>query len=97
MEDWIARELAMADGQVMFPKWDAKRRGSSKYEVRFTYTLLRDNYVIQKKGFVWNVDLSLRLVGPLRSFEPVEAERRPRVPEPRRPPPKKTEEPFSLE
>ena len=36
--------------QVMFPRWVVSRKGAQKYEVLFTYTLLRDDYGIEKKG-----------------------------------------------
>jgi hypothetical protein len=63
VEQWVERQLQADGGQVMFPQWEVKRRGTRRYTVDFTYTLLRDNYAIEKKGFRWNVDYVLQLVG----------------------------------
>lgn len=71
-EEWVRAQLDEVDGQILFPLWDARRRGANKYEVRFTYTVLYDDYRIEKRGFAWHVNPVLRLVGPPRVMEPEE-------------------------
>ena len=63
-ENWVNTLMAEAEGQVMFPRWVVSRKGSQKYEVLFTYTLLRDDYGIEKKGCRWTVNAVLKLVSP---------------------------------
>jgi hypothetical protein len=66
MADWMQHILDTETGQTMFPRWSAKRRGVNRYEVRFVYTVLGEDYRITKKGYSWSVDLVLRTVGPPR-------------------------------
>lgn len=68
--DWLKREQAKITGEVMFPRWDVDRRGTSKYEVRFTYTLIDPENRIVKRGFAWTVDAGLQIVGPPREVSP---------------------------
>lgn len=64
VREWIRQQEESSDGQVLFPRWDVRRRGATKVEVRFTYTLLHDDYTVERRGYSWQVDQVLRLVGP---------------------------------
>ncbi len=68
-EEWVRQELKKIQGEVLFPRWQAKRRGAHKYEVLFTYTVLSSDYSIVKCGYSWMADLLLGLVGPARMLE----------------------------
>jgi hypothetical protein len=69
VEQWLDELLNQEEGQVMFPLWSSRRKAASKYEVRFTYTVLRDDYYVEAKGVAWHVDWGLRLVGPPRILQ----------------------------
>jgi hypothetical protein len=69
-EEWLTRELKSIKGEIMFPKWDTDRRGTAKYEVRFTFTLIDEETRIVKRGYAWTVDAGLQLVGPRRDLTP---------------------------
>ena len=68
--DWVDRRLKELTGQLMFPRWQAERRGASKFEVQFTFTLIDEQNRIVKRGYAWSVDVPLNLVGPTRELEP---------------------------
>ena len=70
MGDWVDRRLKELTGQLMFPRWQAERRGASKFEVQFTFTLIDKENRIVKRGYAWTVDVPLNLVGPPREMEP---------------------------
>ncbi|MFH0907636.1 MAG: hypothetical protein V1929_02600 [bacterium] len=70
MGDWVDRRLKELTGQLMFPRWQAERRGASKFEVQFTFTLIDEENRIVKRGYAWSVDVPLNLVGPTRELEP---------------------------
>jgi len=67
-EEWIRKQLSEEDGQIMFPKWEARRKNMQEYEVKFTYTKLNDDYTIEKKGYSWFVNYVLRLVSNARTL-----------------------------
>lgn len=77
-DDWLQRRLGELQGQVLFPRWQVARRGSSKYEVTFTYTWIDITNHISSRGFAWTVDGGLKLVGEPREVEFNEATPRPR-------------------
>lgn len=62
VQEWINRKLEESGGQIMFPRWNVRRRGVNQFEVTFTYTVLKEDYSILKAGYVWKVDAVLRLV-----------------------------------
>lgn len=68
--DWVDRRLKELTGQLMFPRWQAERRGTSKFEVQFTFTLIDEENRIVKRGYAWSVDVPLSIVGPTRELEP---------------------------
>jgi hypothetical protein len=67
---WLKKQLGQVKGETMFPQWSVERRGTSKYEVQFTYTLIDVDNRIVKRGFAWSVDAGLQLVGPPREISP---------------------------
>lgn len=72
-EAWVRRQTDAHGGTVLFPHWQALRRGVGRYEVQFTYTLMDGQGDVQKKGYAWSADLVLRLVQPPRELKPEEA------------------------
>jgi hypothetical protein len=70
MSDWLDRQLKAVTGQVMFPDWKAERRGATKFEVQYTFTLIDGANRIVKRGYAWTVDVPLSLVGPPRTISP---------------------------
>lgn len=63
--NWIDRQLTSPSGQALFPRWQLQRRAANRFEVRFTYTWVERSNEIENRGFVWQVDGSLRTVeGP---------------------------------
>lgn len=93
-EAWLERQLNVSRQSVLFPRWQAQRRGTGKYEVRFTCTLMGETGEITKKGYAWNADLILKLVTPARELSPEEMASfssrryRPRTPDTQREVPK---------
>lgn len=63
---WVEQQLQAEEGQIMFPKWEARRQNMHEYEVKFTYTKLNDDYAIEKRGYTWAVNYILRLVSKPR-------------------------------
>lgn len=61
--DWIQSELKEETGQILFPEWGASRIAPGQYTVRFTYSLIRGENEIVRRGYMWNVDTVLGLVG----------------------------------
>ncbi len=90
MEQWTLGRLGMEKGSALFPNWRARRSGLNKYEVRFEYTLVDKSSLIQRKGFAWEVDVSLNTVsaprelqgGDLDAKSPVRYQGKPRLPSP---------------
>ena len=70
--DWVSRQLALCRGSVLFPQWRARRSGLTKYEVTFEYTLVDGSSQIQRLGYAWEVDISLKTVSPSRMLRPDE-------------------------
>ncbi|NCC53464.1 MAG: hypothetical protein EOM20_19940 [Spartobacteria bacterium] len=70
--EWAKRLSGSEEGQVIFPQWKVQRKGTHQYEVRYTYTVLEPDHVINKKGVSWTADLVLRIVGPPRELPPQE-------------------------
>lgn len=67
--DWLQRRLSELPGQVLFPRWQVARRGSSKYEVTFTFTWIDSTNHISSQGYAWTVDGGLKLVSDPRPIE----------------------------
>jgi hypothetical protein len=68
MMDWVNWRATELKGQVLFPRWQVTRRGSSKYEVRYSFTWIDTTNHISSRGFVWTVDGGLKLVGEPREM-----------------------------
>ncbi len=77
-ETWVNQMMDRIQGQVIFPRWEVSRRGSSRYEARYVYTLLNDENDMSKIGWKWDVDMMLKVVGPPREILPQETAARPR-------------------
>ena len=76
--DWVKRAAGETGGQLLFPRWQVDRRGANRYEVKYTYTLIDSTNHLSRRGFLWNVDTALKLVGkphPLVLAEPARAGR----------------------
>lgn len=67
--DWLQRRLSELPGQVLFPRWQVARRGSSKYEVTFTFTWIDATNHISSRGYAWTVDGGLKLVSDPRPID----------------------------
>lgn len=80
IEEWINRERMGIEGDVMFPRWEGLRRGSNRFEVRYTYTVIDFDYNIQKTGYRWDVDTMLKVVNGPEPIDPEELEPKPRRP-----------------
>jgi len=81
-EKWINDMLARLAGEVMFPRWEARRRGPNRFEVLFTYTHIDRDYNIQRGGYAWEVDTLLKMVSDPRELSAEELDpqaRRPSV------------------
>lgn len=79
MMDWLGRELQGLKGQTLFPRWQVTRRGSMKYDVRYTYTWIDPSERISTRGWMWTVDGGLRLVGEPHELAPVDTSPRART------------------
>ncbi len=65
MEQWVEAELGRVRGDIMFPQWEATRKGAHQFDVLFTYTHRDLDYHIDKKGYRWEVNTRLNVVrGP---------------------------------
>lgn len=67
-DTWVDKQIADVKGQVIFPRWEVTRRGSSKYEARYLYTLLDDQNKMTKRGWRWDVDVVVKMVSAPRDF-----------------------------
>lgn len=63
MSEWVTRGVNASD-QLLFPRWQVARRGATRYEVKYTYTLINVTNQLSRQGYSWNVDAALKLVGP---------------------------------
>jgi len=75
-EAWLRATLDKLKGDVLFPRWQGYRRGREQYEVWFTYTFMRQDGGIEKKGYSWTVDVVLKIVNPPRALTPKELDMR---------------------
>lgn len=71
-EQWTMRQMQSSGGNPLFPHWRAQRRGRGRYDVTFTYTLMNELGSVEKKGFLWRVDLVLKLVSEPREMTAAE-------------------------
>ena len=62
MDDWIKRQIGQVDGQVMFPRWRVVRKAESKYEVQYLFNVIDADNRLNKKGYHWDVDTSVKVV-----------------------------------
>lgn len=56
-EQWLMAEIAKMGGQMLFPRWEAIRRGSNKQEVTFSFVLINDRNQMQRMAYSWQVDV----------------------------------------
>jgi hypothetical protein len=76
MDEWVQAERAAIAGDVMFPKWEGRRHGSHRFEVRYTHTVIDYDYTILKSGYSWDVDTMIKLVKGPHALEPAELDQR---------------------
>jgi hypothetical protein len=81
--DWVAEQRSELVGDVMFPKWEGRRLGAHRFEVRYTHTVIDPDYNIQKSGYAWEVDTMVKVVRGPTDLEPTALE--PRAPASRAP------------
>lgn len=63
MEEWINQQLIAMKGQILFPKWSTRRRGSNIQEVSFNFIHVNDNNQMRRFSYVWDVDVLDMTVG----------------------------------
>lgn len=63
MQQWLDRQIADLNGQVMFPKWTTKRRGSNIQEVMFNFILVDSQNRMRRLEYRWDVDVLDMTVG----------------------------------
>lgn len=71
--DWIERQLSVRQGQIMFPRWEAGRRGSNKQEIAFRFVWINQNNDMHKLMYAWDVDVLEMTVGAVRFIQIEEA------------------------
>jgi hypothetical protein len=69
MEDWIKRQIGQQEGQVMFPRWRVLRKGDSRFEVHYLFNVINADNRLLKKGYRWDLDASVKVVGPPVAME----------------------------
>lgn len=65
-ESWLREAMDERKGDILFPRWQAFRRGLDRYEVWFSYTFMAPAGGVEKVGYSWNVDLMLKTVNEPR-------------------------------
>lgn len=68
-EDWVKRQMELAEQDVLFPRWEARRTAAGKYEITFTYTVVGIGDAVARRGFAWTADVVLLLVTPPREMQ----------------------------
>jgi hypothetical protein len=68
IDDWLKRKVGEAEGQVLFPRWKVMRHGSTKFEVQHTFNVIDPQNRIIKRGYQWQVDTVVKLVGNPRDL-----------------------------
>jgi hypothetical protein len=68
----------------MFARWSTIRKGAARFEVRHTYSLVDGAGRMYRKGFAWDVDATLGLVGAPRDIEAVDVSSVRQAPGPKR-------------
>jgi hypothetical protein len=64
-QQWIDAQRALIEGDIMFPRWEGKRKGANRFEVMYTHTVIDHEYNIVKSGYRWEVDTRIKSVeGP---------------------------------
>lgn len=76
--DWIELKRNAIEGDVMFPRWDGRRLGSHRFEVRYTHTVIDYDYNIAKSGYAWEADTMLKVIDGPTPLDPEELDPRPR-------------------
>lgn len=66
-QDWVMRTQDPMS-QLLFPRWQVTRRGATRYEARFTFTLIDSTNQISRLGYAWNVDAALKIVDAPKPF-----------------------------
>lgn len=72
MEQWLQRQAVTNGSSIVFPRWEAERRGMGKYEVIFTCMLMQEDGSVGKWGIVWSVDIVLKMVTAPREMKQAE-------------------------
>ncbi|NCD33332.1 MAG: hypothetical protein EOL87_07940 [Spartobacteria bacterium] len=76
---WLSEEADRIDGQVLFPRWTALRIAEGRFDVRYTYTVVQSDYLIEKRGYQWNADVLMNMVGPATVLKAEEDQARKRL------------------
>lgn len=76
--EWVEQKRAAIQGEVMFPRWEGRRLGAHRFEVRYSHTVIDFDYNIDKFGFAWEVDTMLKMVAGPTELGPDDLEPRPR-------------------
>jgi len=63
MQDWLDQQLISLKGQILFPKWSVRRRGSNIQEVTFNFILVDSQNLMRRLSYVWDVDVLDMTVG----------------------------------
>ena len=58
-EEWAQRQVDNTEHDVLFPRWEARRRAAGKYEVTFTYTIVGEGESVSRRGRAWTADVIL--------------------------------------
>ena len=67
-DDWLKRQIGQVDGQILFPRWKVLRHGDTKYEVQYAFSVIDDQNRLIKRGYQWQVDALVKLVGQPREL-----------------------------
>lgn len=78
VEEWIDNRRMEPEGEIMFPRWETRRTGPNRYEVRYTYTFRGEDLTIEKRGFAWEVDTMIDVVGDMTILSPEDIDARTR-------------------
>ena len=68
-DDWIKRQIGQVDGQILFPRWKVMRHGQNKYDAQYSFSVIDAQNRLTKRGYQWDVDAMIKLVGPPREME----------------------------
>lgn len=74
--DWLIRLGNEGRGQILQPNWRVMRRSPNLFDVRYDYSIIRDDGDTERIGYLWSVDSTLRSVGKPRRIALASPDRR---------------------